>query len=120
MAFSAGARRGRSPGREHASPSLEQALRLLACPFEHVPAAGDRPHRLHQRLQEPRLARQLLFRRFVPAAFGDDQVGGNQAGERDRAGKSCQRKRVAADRKRYDGENRRRGERQDEQPGPSR
>ena len=81
IAFSAGALLRPLAGREQERARLEQPLRLFARALEHVGVAGDRAHRLDERLEEPRLARQLLLGRFVPPPLGDDQVRGEHPGE---------------------------------------
>ena len=52
---------------------FEQPLGLSARFTEHIRRAGDRGHRLDERLQEARFARQLELGRLVAASFGDDQ-----------------------------------------------
>ncbi len=103
---------------EHLRTSFEEPLGLHARLGEHVPGGRDRAHRLHERLEEARLRRQLLFGRLVPAALADNEVRGQQRGRSHRTGEAGSSERVAVDGEPDDGDHRRHAEHEREKPGP--
>ena len=121
IAFSAGAGFGRSPGASNrarawnsrsASSRVRSSTSVLAAI---APIVSTRP------LEELGFARQLPLGRFVPPPLRDDQVRGQQPGERNRERRDRRHVRPRIpDRQRDNHQNRRRGNRHDEQPGVSR
>ncbi len=106
--------------REQQRACLEEPLGLLARPLEHLRAARDRAHRLDERLEEARLARELTLCGLVPPPFRHDQVGRHDSRERDRDSETGEGQWTVAYGQRDHGQDGRRGERQDQQSGSSR
>ena len=102
----------------------EQLLRLAPRALEHLVGlerAGDRPHRLDQRVEEAGLRRELLLDDLVPAPLADDQVEREGGGADDRRPEPGEREPGGAEREAEQRDDRsRRATRRDQQRAPSR
>ena len=108
------------PRAEQQRARLEEPLRLLARPLQHFRAAGDRSHRLDERLEEARFARELLLRSLVPPALRHDQERGYDSRDRDRQPEGGEGQWMAARCQCHNRQQGRGGKSQNEQSGSSR